>query len=355
MLRNQRTVRKVLVGSALLLVSSLWACAAAAQPAATLDSAEAAYLAVDFDGTRTAARDALATGQNDRAATLRLYTLLGIANSAVGNDADARAAFRRVIALEPDARLDKTLSPKIRAPYLEVRGELTARGDVARLDATLTRRHGHLSFALRDPAAIVRSIDIAYRGAKSERVTRFHLARELSASVSAALPDSERLEYTLTLRDEFGNPLFRRGSEETPEPLEALDTRRSETAPKSAPHADAGPYYLTAGLLASAAAAAGTAGAVFHVRREKAAAQWNGASCERAGASRGEQCATVDERRQGSERLAIGFYAGGGALLLGSMLTLLIAPSASAPQAHARTFPCRPGVAALGTECTLAF
>jgi hypothetical protein len=73
------------------------------------------------------------------------------------------------------------------------------------------------------------------------------------------------------------------------------------------------------------------------------------------GASRGEQCADVDDRRQTAQALALGFYAGGGALLVGSLVTLLLAPSGAPAPSRRATLPCTPGVAPLGAACTLSF
>ena len=94
---------------------------ALADERATLERAEAAYAAVDFETARTESRAALAAGGHEPTDTLRLYTLLGISASALGDEDAARAAFRRVVALDPALRLDKSLSPKIRSPFLEFR------------------------------------------------------------------------------------------------------------------------------------------------------------------------------------------------------------------------------------------
>jgi hypothetical protein len=339
----------------LAFATSLSGRASATEPTGTLAAAEAAYLEIDFEGTRQACSDALATGKNDPKDTLRLYTLLALSASALGDEEAARDAFRRVIAVEPEARLDQSLSPKIRAPYLEVRGELTARGELPKLEAHLSRRAQHLLLELTDPAAVAASLDVAFRTGSAGAVTHWHLDRQLEARRAEPLPAGERVEYSVTVRDRFGNALFRRGSDEVPEVLEAgIRPGVADRSPDSV-HASPGPYHVTAGLLAAGAAMAGTAGAIFHVRRERAAEQWNGASCEHPGATRGEQCAAVNARRQDSERLAIGLYTGGGVLLVGSLVTLLIAPSSGQDERRSAELPCGPGVSALGAECRLRF
>jgi hypothetical protein len=325
-----------------------------AEPSAAFAAAESAYSAIDFDGTRTAAENALNEGNHDPTETLRLYTLLGIATSALGQDSEAREAFRRVIAIDPNTDVDKTLSPKIRSPYLEVRGELSAKGKLTPLSANVVRRAGRLFVELNDPAAVAASIDVAYRAGSSSEVTHFHLVRGQETRGSNPVSDASRVEYALTLRDGYGNALFRAGSNADPEvlspaPSALTDTEHSTGTPKRTP------YYVTAGLLAAAGVGAGAAAVYFHVQREKEAHDWNGPSCEQPGATRAEQCASVDSQRQKDQNLAIGLYAASGALLLGSVITLLVTPSAPRETARPVALPCVPGVGTFGASCRFAF
>jgi hypothetical protein len=338
-----------------LAVAGLFATVPArADAGASLERAEAAYAAVDFDAARSLARDALAAGGNEPADTLRLYTLLGIAASALGDEDAARDAFRRVIALDPTLRLDKTLSPKIRSPFLETRGQLTARGDIHPLGAQLSRKGDRLELVLDDPAGIVHVIDVSYRVAPERTFTSAHLAPRQSRFMKQP-PRAGELEYVLVLRDAHGNALFRRGTESEPVRL-SFGAREDANEKRPQPaRADNGSYYLTAGLLAGAGVAAGGVGAFFHVRREQAASEWNGAGCEQPGGTRGTQCSGVDERRESSERLAIGLYAGAGALLVGSLVTLLITPDAEPRSRKRASVPCVPSVAPAGATCGLSF
>jgi hypothetical protein len=326
---------------------------AAAEASGQLAAAEAAYAAVDFDGMRSASENALKEGNHDPAETLRLYTLLGIATSALGQEGEAREAFRRVIGLDPEAGLDKTLSPKVRAPYLEVRGELSAKGPLRPLGAHAVRRNGRLFVELVDGANITAGIDLAYRVGSSPNVTHLHVARGQEATTSNPVPGGSRVEYTLTVRDGYGNALFRAGSEASPELVAADPSAPAEDHVSSSPNRR--PYYITAGILAGAGVAAAAAGVVFHVQREQAAHEWNGTSCEQPGETRGEQCASVDAKRQRDQNLAIGFYAASGALLIGSVVTLLVAPSSPAEHPHDRALHCVPGFATLGAACRVAF
>jgi hypothetical protein len=340
--------------AALVLALTLLAAPALhADAGATLAGAEAAYLAVDFESTKTLAHDALHQGGNEPAETLRLYTLLGIASSALGEEDAAREAFGRAIALDPQRRLDQTLSPKIRAPYLEVRGQLTARGELPALVGRLIEEAGGLRVELVDPTAIGRGIELSYRREPATPFTKVTLAAA-PARLRSVPSGAKRLEYVLVVRDEYGNAVFRRGTEADPAVLQAAprDEGLERRSTDRAPHP--GTYHLAAGILAGAGLAAVGVGAYFSVQRERAAREWNGSQCEQPGTPRGEQCADVDARRKTAEHVAIGLYAGGGALIVASVVTLLVAPSAPAKAARGR-LPCVPGIAPLGAACTVSF
>jgi hypothetical protein len=156
------------------------------------------------------------------------------------------------------------------------------------------------------------------------------------------------------VRDAHGNELYRRGRAERPEVLSLTPRDYGIEGPPPAA-ANATGYYVASAILAVVGAGAASVGAYFTVQREQAAKEWNSSSCEQPGASRAEQCASVDERRAQTEHLAIGFYVGGGVLLAGSLVTFLLAPSSTPSTAHRARLPCTPGVAPLGASCTLSF
>jgi len=100
--------------------------------------------------------------------------------------------------------------------------------------------------------------------------------------------------------------LSERGSDADPEVVQ----RSAHDAPSAeAPH---GRSYLLPAALAVTGLGAVAVGVVFNVKREQAAHEWNGPNCEHAGLTRQQQCQSIDSRVQSDERLAIGFYAGGG-------------------------------------------
>jgi hypothetical protein len=184
-------------------------------------------------------------------------------------------------------------------------------------------------------------------------VTHFHVPRGQEAIASSLVSDTSRVEYTLTVRDGYGNALFRLGSEATPEVIEPDPNARDAEARVA--RQSRRPYYIAAGLLAGAGVAAGATAVFFHVRRQDAASEWNSTACEEPGSTRGQQCADVDDRRKRDQNIAIGLYAASGALLLSSIITLVVAPSSRAESAAARALPCVPGLGTLGALCHVTF
>jgi hypothetical protein len=331
-----------------------------AEAAPTIAEVEGAYAEVDFERTRSLAREVLALGKSEPTETLGLYTLLGISAAALGEEDTARRAFRVAIALDPNARIEKNLSPKIRGPYLEARGSLGTQGELRALAAEIWRDGKRVRFALHDPANVVRRAELGYiDGFGTWQQVKLPPQRE---GVVPGNATKAALEYALVLRDEFGNVLFRRGSETTPATLAAAaaaaaaastPSRSSDpfAAPVTGERVNQTPYHVVAGVLAASGLAAAGLGAYFHVQREELAREWNGASCERGGASRKAQCAEVDDRRARAQTLGIGLYTTGGALLVGSVVTLLLTPS----HARARRAAVTCDLAALTAGCIARF
>jgi hypothetical protein len=218
----------------LTLALPLSARPAHAEAAPRIADVEAAYAEVDFERTRSLAREVLSRGKSEPRETLALYTLLGISAAALGEDDTARGAFRVAVALDPNARIDKNLSPKIRGPYLEARGSLGTRGELRALEAELWRdEKKRVRFTLHDPANVVQRAELAYMdGFNTWQQVKLPLERE---GIVPGNPAKATLEYALVLRDEFGNVLFRRGSETTPATLAAAGATASTTRRSSDP------------------------------------------------------------------------------------------------------------------------
>jgi hypothetical protein len=316
-----------LVGAALLSCLAL-APAARAETGSSLSDVQKAYADVDYEKTRALAAAAVRHGGSDRASTSQLYLLWGIAAAALDQADEARQAFACAIAANPDLKLERSLSPKIRAPYLEARGTMSGADGRAPLDVTLRRRKQELELALYDALHVAAAVVVSTRAADGATFAQ----RRFDAAPTRLIPtpnDSE-LQFFVRVLDRYSNVLFELGTEDEPQRLLSVTAGR-QSSPASARSSDANPlpYYVTSGALAVLGVAVGATASVMYLRREDAARDWNGPGCERSGRTRAEQCSAVDDRRKRDEYLSVGLAAAGGALLVGSVVSLVLAPSSS--------------------------
>ncbi len=182
-----------------------------------LERAEAAYLEVDFEGTLEAATAALAAGANNRRRLIRIYQLIGIAAAALGEENRSRDAYVRMLALDPEATVDRNLAPRLRSPFLEARGFWTARSDRLSVEATFVRSRGAFRIALTDPIGIVRELRVSARVPGQ----REYIVATAPASSSVLVPidgaeDARGIEYAVAAVDEHGNELVALGTEDEP-------------------------------------------------------------------------------------------------------------------------------------------
>jgi hypothetical protein len=319
--------RILLLGAALALSTTS---TVFAQPNERVAEAQRAYADVDYEATRRLARVALERGGNDRAATGQLYLLWAMAAAALDQNDEARSAFSSAIAVNPELKLDRSVSPKIRAPYLEARGAMTSADGQAPLEVKVQQRRQGLDVELRDTLKLAASIELSLRAREGTP----YIKRKLAAAPSrrVALPEGSELQAFALVLDRYGNVIAQVGSADDPERLLLIASQKPQRQPEPGRRdVNRTPYYISAGAMGVLGLAAGGVATVMLVKREDAAKEWNGSGCEQPGMTRLQQCGAVDDRRQRSENLAIGFGAAGGALLVGSALSLLLAPSPQQP------------------------
>lgn len=213
----------------LLLASGAQAQGEAAGP---LEAAEAAYLEVDFEATRDQALMALRAGDNGPDAIVRIYQLLGIASSALGDEAAARDYFMRMLGVDENASLDDSVPPRLRNPYLEARGAWAARPGRLGLQVGLDRASSAVRVALRDPIEMVRRVRISARleGDAEYTSNEYEAQAVLLAEVIGAA-DADRLEYFVEALDMHGNVVFSEGSAFDPEVVGRQNRSTGSTEP----------------------------------------------------------------------------------------------------------------------------
>jgi hypothetical protein len=341
--RNRQRSTSWAAATLLTLTFALPASARGESPDGDLSAAEHAYEEVDFPAVQKLATRALERGTAALDELGRLHVLLGIALAAQGDAEQAKLEFVAALALQPSLHLDRTLAPKIRGPYLEAQGFWGAHPDRLLLTSQGSAGARTLLLGLVDPAHLVDKLSLRVRAHGSERYASSSLpalrtqAVEIDESVR-----SSGYDYTVRASDRFGNTLYELGSDAQPLAIARPDLSRSHAEPPVATPPPPGAHrsYWAPALLGIAGLGAAGAGVYFNLRREHFAKEWNGPECEAPGMTRGQQCDSVDSDRQRSQTLAIGLYAGAGALVTTSLIVLL--------SGHADSQPSRAGLSCGG-------
>lgn len=126
------------------LVGSLWGLTASAAPSPALGEARKLIDDLELEAALKSLDVVEKTEGNDRATLLELYTLQGIAFGTLGKEAKTRDAFRKLLVLEPGAKIPADLPPRVRTPFFEAKdwsstnGPLVVRGS-AQLDGGRVR------------------------------------------------------------------------------------------------------------------------------------------------------------------------------------------------------------------------
>ncbi len=203
----------------LALAAALSFCLSATPAAAqsALAEAEEAYLEVDFDRTLSAAQSAMDSGELTPTELARAYELLGVAASALGDAATARDCFLRMLSIDEERELDDTVPPRLRAPFMEARGALTARPDRLGVEVVLARAYSALRVTLTDPFEMIQGVRVHVRveGEADWASIEEDYAPEIMAGFARAA-SADRLEYWVEVLDPRGNRIAVVGSEFEP-------------------------------------------------------------------------------------------------------------------------------------------
>lgn len=247
--------RQGLAGAGVTLGLAAFAALASPRPAAAeardlVAEAEDHLEALEFERARATIAEAVHAGASGPAELADIYRLSGVIAGSYGDEDGAARAFRRWLALEPEAALEEGVSPRIAEPFERARAEMAGEPAIA-IDAYLIDGDRRVAvMAIADPLEMVEGASAHFR--TEDGVTRS--AREVGDSPYAIdLPLGVRGEVSVALRDRHGNRL---GEAEV-----ALDRGRSREAPVGDTEAAPGPplyarWYMWAGAATGFAGAA---------------------------------------------------------------------------------------------------
>jgi hypothetical protein len=196
-----------------------------ATPDDPLQAAEEAFTEVDFERTLEHAGTALQAGGQTPEQLVRIYQLLGVSAAALGDPDGARDFFQRMLTVNPEAQLDDAVPPRLRAPYLEARGIVSARPDRLGVEVGLARSQASVRVALTDPFQMARTLRVHARlegGAEYTSVESEAMAEVLAPVTGADTAD--RVEYWVEVLDQYGNQLVVAGSEFEPRVVGRIST-----------------------------------------------------------------------------------------------------------------------------------
>jgi tetratricopeptide (TPR) repeat protein len=237
--------RRALTGL-LLCASLVLATSAVARPISRedeIDRARAQLEALDYTGASETAEALLKRGGNGPEALRALHQLLGWAYGALGRVPEAKRQWRRLLALEPDYRIDARASPKIRRPLAEVLSDWAGRPGLTVLHRPPERPRSGKPLRLaveviEDPLQMVQRLRVVYRPPGVSRSARFVGGVRSGQQIAVDLPipaapiEGGVLRYHLELLDRQQNIVARLGS--AGQPYRLAETSEPSTQPTAA-------------------------------------------------------------------------------------------------------------------------
>jgi hypothetical protein len=197
---------------------------------------------LEYDVAWLSLERALKSGQYGHDGLVLIYKLSGHVSAAFGNEAEAYGFFRRMLALQPRASLDKGLAPKIRKPYERAKKDHEDKGRlVVKFTAVDGEDHKVAIVVESDPLDMVAGVKVNGKTV------------ELSADGVVEVPRGTLDPVVVAVTDRYGNhldqtawgPVAFDGYEESEGATESLrldtvrafDAGQPERAPKSSARA----------------------------------------------------------------------------------------------------------------------
>lgn len=189
-----------------------------AEAGRSLEEAESAYEEIDLAGALSGASAAVEGGGLRPAELARAYRLIGLTAAALEQPERSRDAFTRYLVFDPEAALDRSLAPSLRAPFMEARGYWSSRSRRLGVDVDYAQDQGALRLNLVDPLHLATTIVAFSRREGEQEYTEERVAAEERTYITVEGADEDgRVEYYLHLLDAHGNYVLELGDAEVPE------------------------------------------------------------------------------------------------------------------------------------------
>jgi len=176
---------------------------------------ETAAEELDFVAVLDAAETALASGTLGPRELVRLQQLVAMADTFGGNEAGARAAYERMLAIDADAIPDRSVPPRLRGPYDAAR----AARDRIRIGARSTVSPGTITVRVDDALGVVTKVVVGFSIHADEPMVELDQRSRPELTIRLPITEPADVRYYVELRDRFGNRWFELGSRA--EPIEA--------------------------------------------------------------------------------------------------------------------------------------
>jgi hypothetical protein len=199
-----------------------------------LGDAEEALQSVQFDRAREAAHRAVDGGGLDTAQLARAYEIIGLCAASVGSNAEAHAAYLRLLALAPETRPSDILPPEKNRPFYEAQGFWLARRDRLGLELDIDSTTRHVKVQLSDPLGMGNKLVYEEPGDAATRVV--HPLPTSGSTVSLEVPPRPgAVAFVVDLIDEHGNLVVRAQGKLEPAPPDAGKDCKGPCLDRTAP------------------------------------------------------------------------------------------------------------------------
>ena len=242
-------------------------CGTAHADDAAVEKAQQALDDLDYTGAQKALAETLAAGGNTPANLVDIYKLTGIVAGSMNDAKAATEAFKRLLVLDPKAKLPAGTSPKVQKPF-NAANDWFKKAAPLQVEVETADKPAAVTLQIEsDPLEMVASAQVAFTidGGAEQTLD----GKGDKTAIKIALPKGKRIDLRLYALDAQGNHLAELGTRAVP--IVITSEQQVETpkvvGPKKPPpkveHGDGRPLYLKWWLWGGVAVAFGAGTTYF--------------------------------------------------------------------------------------------